>query len=163
MALYRNIAGLERTERGEINPYKLTRPIDDGGGGYTRVPISNTFLDSLDAGQVFYDPGVVPTEATVYAVQKDEPHTQVQQVLPVQSVDLPPQDQPLTPVQTVTTVDVVNEPTTKGLFPLLTLGLLYVTMIKGESLLGKNQGLAFVGGLGLLYYQFSKKAGTAAP
>lgn len=184
MALYRNIAGTG-AQVGLARDYFTA--YGDEGGGYmqpveSRVPYEPVDIVFYDPGFYSPGPGVVsdqpvtdtptyttaatsgpyPDPATVYQVQQYEPVTPIETLAPTPSPDAPAPVEQLTPSMPVTTsVPVVNERDT-NLFPLLTLAFLYANMVKGERFLGANQGIAFIGGLGLLYYQFNKRAAKAA-
>lgn len=58
---------------------------------------------------------------------------------------------------TATTNNVASAPSNVDWPVVLTLGSLVFFMIRGEPLFGNNRKLIFIGGLGALYYQLSKK------
>ncbi len=149
MALYRNIAGAEQlglllqaVEPQDISPY--------GGGGYDTV---------------FYDPGT-------WAIRQDtltiDPATL--QPVPVNTITpsqpLPAGDETVQ-TQTVQTTAVVPTPDTPtplpaaqpeiDWYPLITIAGLFFTIFHGERILKDSNKLAFIGGLGALYYEFARK------
>ena len=134
MALYRNIAGAEQlglllqaVEPMDISPYE--------GGGNT----------------VFYDPGTWEIRDT----QTVDPAT----LAPVPSIT---PSQPLIP-QTATDVTATTStplPVAQSevdWLPLITIAGLFVTIFKGEQVFKNKRKLAFIGGLGALYYEFARK------
>lgn len=160
MALYRNIAGTGEGMGRTIDDINFTRFDGDGGGGgfVTYNPTSV----AQPADVVFYDPGYVgyPEPAVVYDVRENQPVIPIQELTPVPSPDVQTMADPVEDI--ATTVEVPNGTDTKNIFPLLTLALLAATMVKGEDLFGSSRGVVFAGGLGLLYYQLSKRAAVTA-
>lgn len=137
------------------------------GGLYTLQPATTA---EPEPGTVFYDPGFVQpytppvalpaNDLTTYQERESVPVTPILQIDPgvTQSpveVAIPPA--PVTTDQVQTTVTPPAEKP-KNYFPLVTLALLYVTMVKGESLLGGRKKIAFAAGLGALYLQMKQPA-----
>lgn len=56
-----------------------------------------------------------------------------------------------------TTTTTTNDSQKNFVFPLLTLAGLFVIAVKGEDILKKKRKIAFVGGLGVLYYLLQKQ------
>lgn len=141
MALYRNIAGADRL--GLFQQADIIQPVDGlyyGGGGDI----------------VFYDPGTYTLTPAATAT-----------VTPAQPLPVPDEPTPVTTPVTPTaqTTDTVT-PTADVLpavqpevdwLPLITVAGLFFTMFEGERFLKSSRKLAFIGGLGALYYEFARK------
>jgi len=161
MALYRNIAGgeklgllLDQFDSGG-NGDTFALPETDGGDTYV-LPETTTITD--DSGNILlnlptattpppvpvtYDPGFpIEEPTTTFPLDDlikitDKPTTSIP--LPGGGSALPVTDQPI------------------DYMPLLTMGALVLTAVYGDRFLKKRRKLVFVGGLGLLYYQFARK------
>lgn len=171
MALYRNIAGAGAGIGKTIPDAYFTKYDDPGGGGGGFYPALNAapVASNQVTDVVFYDPGFVavdqayqgyPSEQVVYDVRENEPVIPIQEMQPIPAMEV--QTTAVDPAPIATTVQVPNELSTKNMLPLLTLALLAVTMVEGESLFGNTRNVVFAGGLGLLYLQFNKRADTPA-
>ncbi len=147
MALYRNIAGAEQlglllqaVEPMEISDYA-------GGGG----------------GTVFYDPGIYQLHPlTIDPVTLAPVPTNT--ITPSQPL---PADDTVTPVTTTETAALPDAPVTPAplpvpvqqidWLPIITIAGLLVTIFKGEDLFKDKRKFVFVGGLGALYYAYTRK------
>lgn len=151
MGLYRQIAGNSLGLFIEAANMELT----NGGGG----------------GQVYYDPGFpIPVAIPSPVIQPSQPLQPLQPVEPITnggSTSIPAVDttQPvIEPVQTAAP-DIVTpvETRKKNYLPAITLGALLLTMTRGDQVFKKYKGVAFLGGLGALFYQLSKTENGDAP
>ena|SRR5690349_5684833 len=158
MGLYRQIAGENLGLFLEAADVEMT---NGGGGG--------------GGGQVFYDPGFpipapIPTTLPVITPSQPlQPDDQPANVIPTNGTT---SDNPVNSnttvteaVQAATTNTTPPAPKKKNYMPLLTLGALVFTMVKGDQVLKQHRGIAFLGGLGALFYELSQteNQGTTTP
>lgn len=183
MALYRNVAGAEAL--GLSQDYFTRDPnyLDDGGGGgdnYDLVPVRSFDPVEQSVPTVFYDPGYVPMPPSIAPdpVVIQPPPDQVY-VTPTGATVQPPLTQIIYPTpgeiiepvhppihtEQLPTVELHSLPTTdqplkRNIWPLLTLAGVLLISVKGEDLFNTKRHVAFLGGLGALYY-FMNKPPTA--
>lgn len=180
MALYRNVAGV-----GLLYDQTDTEGLDST---YTNtyfdpLPTTYTAIPAADSPKVYYDPGTptvdssaipgvtvtdsggtipVHDPATTDFTDTDYEDFYTPPILPGPA-DTPKEGLP-TSTTTATTPQVLPPDTPTNLkssaLSLLTLAGLLVVAIKGDDLLGKRRKIAYMGGLGLLYYTMSKNVTT---
>lgn len=103
------------------------------------------------------------SSATFYQEAGVDPTTQVTSAYPVTATTTPTTSTTATPATTHTTATATPLPTDlttaikNNVVPLATLAALTFVAIEGERVLGRKRKVAFVGGLGLLFYLMAKK------
>lgn len=142
MGLYRNIAGAERL--GLFQQAAILQPIDGlyyGGGGdtvfydpgtYTLTPTPTQTVTPSQPLPATTDTSTATTTTATATTQNTNAVTQTAEVLPAAKPEI-------------------------DWLPLVTIAGLFFTMFEGERFLKSSRKLAFVGGLGALYFEFARK------
>lgn len=149
MALYRQVAGTQVPGRvGSFLRDKLADMVAPIFEGNENAGYPNT-LEVTDTGAVA--PFTDPREWNPIDQYKPPLTTQTNTLTPSQPLRPDQDSEPPTPLPTNTQTAITN-----NILPLAALAGVILVAVKGIDLLGDKRKIAFVGGLGLLYYGMAK-------